>query len=99
MSEGVDELVLFADDADERGTFSKGFHGRDANRFNGVSGQHNTGSETVKGCWRSNTVFVRPARSVALEGEQQIKRLPAFKHPNRSPPRISCLRYLASGVC
>ena len=49
MLERVNQFVFVAHDPDKRRTFSKGFHGGNAHRFDGVTGQRDTCPEAVKG--------------------------------------------------
>ena len=84
VGKGVNQFVGFTDDTDERGTLSQGLHGGHAHSLHGVSCEGDTRSESVKGGGGSNLFLAVSARCVALEGEQQIERLAAFQHPNRT---------------
>ena len=83
MREWVNQFVRFADNANERCTLSKGFHGGYAHSFHGVPGEGDTRTQSVKRGRRAHIVVAGAARSVPLERKEQIERFAAFQHPNR----------------
>ena len=84
MRKRVHQFVGFTDDSDEGSTFSEGFHGGNTHGFHSVTSKGDTGSKSVECGWRADFFLAVSARSVSLEGEEQIERFAAFQHPNRS---------------
>ena len=83
MGERVNQFVRLANNTNERCTLSKGFHGGYAHGFHGVPSERDTSTKSVKGSGRTHVAVAGAARSVSLEGEEQIERFAAFQHPNR----------------
>ena len=85
VSKGVNEFQIVAEQTDELGRFSEGFHRRLADGLDGLCGQLNTGTQPLK--WRELLALEASAlrRCVALEGQHEVEGLPAFQHLRRLP--------------
>ena len=96
MRERVNQFVRFADDANERCTLSKGFHGGYAHSFHGVPGEGDTRTQSVKRGRRAHIVVAGAARCVRKRFIVVIIDLTEIVAPEMAD--ISCIYFKLSSL-